>query len=318
MNVHRWRELEACVPSECVLSVSQGKQPDLGGKLVQTLCFRLNCCHWLSIALPVVWSGHLPDDPEGNLGDFEGCLSCSTPQGFGWESPTLSVRWSLCRSFSLPRRKRLRAVSHKSTFHYGTATTCLLEVVEKDALIQEKEKLYVQLKNIIARLSIAACSLYIYIYICAFADTWTLYSWSHRSSQDFVGSQIPHSVFGLSLNSDSFRFRVTPPRLLLTWFRQPGPEVAEQLAWCTTGLAFWKMLIYNDEGGLFWLAVSSLRMVFLVGGWQLKTCYRYSQNLKEKTGHMKQMAAELEMYHNQAQCTCCWLSSHPGIYIYSI
>ncbi|CAJ1410345.1 unnamed protein product [Effrenium voratum] len=64
------------------------------------------------------------------------------------------------------------------------------EVVEKDALIQEKEKLYVQLKNIIAR--------------------------------------------------------------------QPGPEVAEQLAW-------------------------------------------YSQNLKEKTGHMKQMSAELEMYHNQVQ-----------------
>ena len=57
-------------------------------------------------------------------------------------------------------------MSHKSTFHYGTATTCLLEVVEKDALIQEKEKLYVQLKNIIARLSIAACSLYIYIYMC--------------------------------------------------------------------------------------------------------------------------------------------------------
>merc|ERR1712048_1360027 len=64
------------------------------------------------------------------------------------------------------------------------------EVAEKDALIQEKEKLYVQLKNIIAR--------------------------------------------------------------------QPGPEVAEQLAW-------------------------------------------YSQNLKEKTAHMKQMAAELEMYHNQVQ-----------------
>lgn len=64
------------------------------------------------------------------------------------------------------------------------------EVVEKDALIQEKEKLYVQLKNIIAR--------------------------------------------------------------------QPGPEVAEQLAW-------------------------------------------YSHNLKEKTAHMKQMASELEMYHNQVQ-----------------
>merc|ERR1719333_1260562 len=64
------------------------------------------------------------------------------------------------------------------------------EVVEKDALIQEKEKLYVQLKNIIAR--------------------------------------------------------------------QPGPEVAEQLAW-------------------------------------------YSQNLKEKTAHMKQMAAELEQYHSQVQ-----------------
>jgi len=62
------------------------------------------------------------------------------------------------------------------------------EVVEKDALIQEKEKLYVQLKNIIAR--------------------------------------------------------------------QPGPEVAEQLAW-------------------------------------------YSQNLKEKTAHMKQMGKELEMYHDQ-------------------
>ena len=27
---------------------------------------------------------------------------------------------------------------------------------------------------------------------------------------------------------------------------------------------------------------------------------RYSQNLKEKTGHMKQMTQELEMYHNQA------------------
>merc|ERR1712050_65836 len=64
------------------------------------------------------------------------------------------------------------------------------EVVEKDAQIQEKEKLYVQLKSIIAR--------------------------------------------------------------------QPGPEVAEQLAW-------------------------------------------YSQNLKEKTGHMKQMAEELEMYHNQVK-----------------
>merc|ERR1712137_451227 len=64
------------------------------------------------------------------------------------------------------------------------------EVVEKDALIQEKEKLYVQLKSIIAR--------------------------------------------------------------------QPGPEVAEQLAW-------------------------------------------YSQNLKEKTKQMQQMASELEMYHNQVQ-----------------
>merc|ERR1711972_1073005 len=64
------------------------------------------------------------------------------------------------------------------------------EVVEKDSLIQEKEKMYVQLKNIIAR--------------------------------------------------------------------QPGPEVAEQLAW-------------------------------------------YSQNLKEKTQHMKQMASELEMYHTQVQ-----------------
>ena len=30
----------------------------------------------------------------------------------------------------------------------------------------------------------------------------------------------------------------------------------------------------------------------------------YSQNLKEKTGHMKQMAAELETYHNQA-----WMES---------
>jgi chromosome segregation ATPase len=60
------------------------------------------------------------------------------------------------------------------------------EVVEKDSLIQEKEKLYVQLKSIIAR--------------------------------------------------------------------QPGPEVAEQLAW-------------------------------------------YSQNLKDKTRHMKQMAEELESYH---------------------
>merc|ERR1712176_1528715 len=40
--------------------------------------------------------------------------------------------------------------------------------------------------------------------------------------------------------------------------RQPGPEVAEQLAW-------------------------------------------YSQNLKEKTGHMKQMAEELKMYHGQVK-----------------
>merc|ERR1712194_529610 len=64
------------------------------------------------------------------------------------------------------------------------------EVMEKDTSIQEKEKLYVQLKNIIAR--------------------------------------------------------------------QPGPEVAEQLSW-------------------------------------------YSKNLKEKTAHMKQMAQELDMYHNQVQ-----------------
>merc|ERR1719262_1973276 len=64
------------------------------------------------------------------------------------------------------------------------------EVVEKDMLIQEKEKLYVQLKNILAR--------------------------------------------------------------------QPGPEVAEQLAW-------------------------------------------YSQNLKEKTTHMKQMATELKGYHTQVR-----------------
>merc|ERR1712187_917613 len=64
------------------------------------------------------------------------------------------------------------------------------EVVDKDSQIQEKEKLYVQLRSIINR--------------------------------------------------------------------QPGPEVAEQLAW-------------------------------------------YSQNLKEKTQHMKQMAEELEMYHNQVQ-----------------
>merc|ERR1712137_867949 len=64
------------------------------------------------------------------------------------------------------------------------------EVIEKEAQIQEKEKLYVQLKHIIAR--------------------------------------------------------------------QPGPEVAEQLAW-------------------------------------------YSQNLKEKTKQMQQMASELEMYHNQVQ-----------------
>lgn len=62
------------------------------------------------------------------------------------------------------------------------------EVVEKDAMIQEKEKLYVQLKNIIAR--------------------------------------------------------------------QPGPEVAEQLTW-------------------------------------------YSQNLKQKTSHLKQMAQELEMYQTK-------------------
>jgi len=64
------------------------------------------------------------------------------------------------------------------------------EVVEKDMLIQEKEKLYVQLKNILAR--------------------------------------------------------------------QPGPEVAEQLAW-------------------------------------------YSQNLKEKTKQMQQMASELKSYHSQVK-----------------
>merc|ERR1712070_535619 len=64
------------------------------------------------------------------------------------------------------------------------------EVGEKEVQIQEKEKLYVQLKHIIAR--------------------------------------------------------------------QPGPEVAEQLAW-------------------------------------------YSQNLKEKTAHMKQMASELSMYHSQVK-----------------
>merc|ERR1712048_797808 len=64
------------------------------------------------------------------------------------------------------------------------------EVVDKDSQIQEKEKLYVQLRSIINR--------------------------------------------------------------------QPGPEVAEQLAW-------------------------------------------YSQNLKEKTQHMKQMAGELENYHGQVQ-----------------
>merc|ERR1711972_977423 len=64
------------------------------------------------------------------------------------------------------------------------------EVMEKDSLIQDKEKLYVQLKNVIAG--------------------------------------------------------------------QPGPEVAEQLSW-------------------------------------------YSKNLKEKTSHMKQMASELGMYHNQVQ-----------------
>merc|ERR1711990_277096 len=64
------------------------------------------------------------------------------------------------------------------------------EVVEKEVQIQEKEKLYVQLKHIIAR--------------------------------------------------------------------QPGPEVAEQLAW-------------------------------------------YSQNLKEKTSHMKQMATELKMYHSSVK-----------------
>merc|ERR1719498_315526 len=64
------------------------------------------------------------------------------------------------------------------------------EVIEKEAQIQEKEKLYVQLKHIIAR--------------------------------------------------------------------QPGPEVAEQLAW-------------------------------------------YSQNLKEKTTHMKQMAQELKQYHGQVK-----------------
>merc|ERR1712070_994820 len=64
------------------------------------------------------------------------------------------------------------------------------EVVDKEAQIQDKEKLYVQLKHIIAR--------------------------------------------------------------------QPGPEVAEQLAW-------------------------------------------YSENLKGKTAHMKQMAGELSMYHSQVK-----------------
>ena len=36
------------------------------------------------------------------------------------------------------------------------------------------------------------------------------------------------------------------------------------------------------------------------GLWAPRICARYSQNLKEKTGHMKQMTQELEMYHNQA------------------
>jgi len=75
------------------------------------------------------------------------------------------------------------------------------EVVEKDALVQEKEKLYVQLRSIIAR--------------------------------------------------------------------QPGPEVAEQLTW-------------------------------------------YSQNLKEKTAHMKQMAAELEDYHTEVQDLRDEISRHSG------
>jgi len=75
------------------------------------------------------------------------------------------------------------------------------EVVEKDALVQEKEKLYVQLRSIIAR--------------------------------------------------------------------QPGPEVAEQLTW-------------------------------------------YSQNLKEKTAHMKQMAAELEDYHTEVQDLRDEISRHNG------
>jgi len=75
------------------------------------------------------------------------------------------------------------------------------EVVEKDALVQAKEKLYVQLRSIIAR--------------------------------------------------------------------QPGPEVAEQLTW-------------------------------------------YSQNLKEKTAHMKQMAAELEDYHTEVQDLRDEISRHNG------
>ena len=93
--------------------------------------------------------------------------------------------------------------------------------MEKDALIQEKEKLYVQLKNIIARPS------------C-------------RAFGALKGRKWP----GFELVSKRFE-------------RQPGPEVAEQLAW-------------------------------------------YSQNLKEKTGHMKQMAAELETYHNQAWMESKW------------
>ena len=65
--------------------------------------------------------------------------------------------------------------------------------------------------------------------------------------------------------------------------------------------------ITSDETVLaFGHSYSVIHCLMLKRHWAKFPCaVRYSQNLKEKTGHMKQMSAELEMYHNQAGA---WLS----------
>ena len=82
------------------------------------------------------------------------------------------------------------------------------QVVEKDALIQEKEKLYVQLKNIIARLVSTLIWLPEHMGLDSFEVSDAL----------FLAAELPFYQFCIS-------------------FRQPGPEVAEQLAWCAPCIA---------------------------------------------------------------------------------